>query len=463
MGWRQRFAFSLPPDFGYDRKGETGRSVLTIAAKTTLTTVAVVTIALGLAGALLLQRIEDQAREERQLQARILARTLAGAFAAPLARGQHEVVQRQIDQIAEFPERFPDVLKVVVSDAARRVVAHTDPVRFGEIRSGGIAAEESVRIEDGEQGSMLVVSVPIATAVRFGTLEVSFVEHPKQLATQAAGSGLVGALMVSIAVLALVLSALFHSLLVRPLANLVRAVRAFKGDRPSLGLEPGRSEEIRTLVNAFDEMAGRLHEYTGSLEAKVEERTRKLRDAYLRLEEANAQLREMAVTDALTGLSNRRAFSDRLELEVERAFRSGQPLSLVLIDIDKFKRLNDTQGHLAGDAALAVLAGLLKEGRRAVDFTARYGGEEFVILLPGTSHPDAMVVAERLRARIEEAHLPGGCTISAGVATLPDQAGDSRTLLAAADDAMYAAKGAGRNRVASAANPQVRPLLAEGS
>jgi diguanylate cyclase (GGDEF)-like protein len=163
------------------------------------------------------------------------------------------------------------------------------------------------------------------------------------------------------------------------------------------------------------------------------------------------QMQHQALTDALTGCFNRRFFEIQLERDLHLATRMRQPVSLILVDIDHFKRLNDTHGHDAGDAALRILAGALREEVRGVDTAARYGGEEFAIILPQTGHEGARVVAERLRSRIERTEVPGvGCiTASLGVATFPNDASSRELLVTSADRALFLAKRTGRNRVCS--------------
>ena len=165
------------------------------------------------------------------------------------------------------------------------------------------------------------------------------------------------------------------------------------------------------------------------------------------------ELRSLSTTDELTNLANRRALSRRLEREIERARRFHHALSVVAIDIDFFKNLNDTCGHPTGDAALVAVAEHLQSSVRRIDTVARTGGEEFLVLLPETTTDEALLVAEKLRAQIAGHEIPGGTTqplghltISLGVAQLLlDE--DGATLLARADEALYAAKRHGRDRV----------------
>jgi diguanylate cyclase (GGDEF)-like protein len=178
--------------------------------------------------------------------------------------------------------------------------------------------------------------------------------------------------------------------------------------------------------------------------------------AVRQFEEAKGQ----ATRDALTGLYNRHAFDERMKSMLAFAEREGQPLSLILTDVDKFKSVNDTYGHAGGDEVLRALGRLMASGGRKGDFVARYGGEEIALILPNQKSEAAALVAERLRGEIErlhvvfeEKHIP--VTASFGVATIPEHAVDDDTLFKAADEALYAAKNAGRNCVFIAAAREV--------
>ncbi len=163
---------------------------------------------------------------------------------------------------------------------------------------------------------------------------------------------------------------------------------------------------------------------------------------------------EQAVTDALTGLANRRHFEDRLTQEVERARRAHSPAGLLMLDIDDFKQVNDRYGHIAGDAVLREVAAVLRETAREIDLAARYGGEELALILPGADLEGAGQVGERVRAAIEARELPvrgadGNpvrVTVSVGAAALGHGPEEARALVAAADEALYRAKRAGKNR-----------------
>jgi diguanylate cyclase (GGDEF)-like protein len=159
-------------------------------------------------------------------------------------------------------------------------------------------------------------------------------------------------------------------------------------------------------------------------------------------------VRRLATRDELTGLANRRLFEETLALEVGRHRRTGAPLSVVALDVDYFKRINDEHGHPAGDTVLRLVASALRTGTKAFDVPARTGGDEFLVLLPGCPAADVVDLAERLRSVARLAVGPGiTATLSAGAATIPDDAIDGETRLAAADAALYQAKRSGRDRV----------------
>lgn len=166
---------------------------------------------------------------------------------------------------------------------------------------------------------------------------------------------------------------------------------------------------------------------------------------------ANRRLAVLAAYDPLTGLLNRREFMRALGAELMRAHRTGEPLAVIVADLDHFKRVNDDHGHLVGDEVLVCVAGDLTRSLRPFDRVARLGGEEFAVVLPRTSRREAAAVAERIRSLVALTtcgSLPA-VTVSCGVAAYPEDADSLRDLVKRADDAMYAAKRAGRNTVRS--------------
>jgi diguanylate cyclase (GGDEF)-like protein len=167
----------------------------------------------------------------------------------------------------------------------------------------------------------------------------------------------------------------------------------------------------------------------------------------------HARVAESAVRDPLTGLLNRRFFDEAVETAYATAARSGEPLSLIVLDLDRFSDVNNTHGHAVGDAVLRNVAGAMARAVRAGDIVARYGGEEFVVIAPGSRQEDAVGLAERIRAAVvREAERPIDgkvitMTVSAGVASRLGDEADGRALFRAADSALLAAKRAGRDRV----------------
>jgi diguanylate cyclase len=218
---------------------------------------------------------------------------------------------------------------------------------------------------------------------------------------------------------------------------------------------------LRQLLNErFAQMRTHLDQHRVAEEARAEEAHRQLdemREKVQSVERESAALRarleqeqHRAFHDALTGVPNRLALNERLDQEYARFVRYRAPLSLIILDIDHFKKLNDAHGHRAGDRALTLVAKLLRDSLRETDFIARYGGEEFVALLPETAGENARVVAEKLRAAVERANFTHNgarvpVTLSAGFAMFRE--GDGiETVIERADAALYRAKHGGRNQ-----------------
>ena len=214
--------------------------------------------------------------------------------------------------------------------------------------------------------------------------------------------------------------------------------------------------EVGALTHALDIMSERMRNYTQNLEAQVAERT-------AALEAANHELSNQSHTDGLTGLANRRCFDEVLAEEWSRARRTGQPLGLIMLDIDYFKRYNDHYGHVAGDHCLRQVAQILAEQvLRPSDLVARYGGEEFAVIAPTTDVRGLEQLAEKLRLAIVQAHIAhalhscGYVTASFGVAiAIPNSENRPEQLVQAADQALYHAKAAGRNQVMASPAPAV--------
>ena len=224
---------------------------------------------------------------------------------------------------------------------------------------------------------------------------------------------------------------------------LADAASGVEADRPGSDIPAMQSSrEVQQLSQALGRMTHHLLAAREAMEEKVRLRT-------LELEAANRALDLQARTDALTGLLNRRGFETQMAFAVALARRSSRPLSLITVDVDHFKRVNDTHGHEAGDEVLRRLARTLESRLRGSDVVARLGGEEFVALLPDTDLNGAQSIAQALVTAMAEQQDPvvGTITVSAGVATMRGAEDNGAAMLRRGDAALYEAKGQGRNRV----------------
>jgi len=253
------------------------------------------------------------------------------------------------------------------------------------------------------------------------------------------------------------------SILCAPLRNMQGAIigavqvlnkrgGAFTKDDESL-LTALASQAAIALENA--DLYTKLRDLNQLLEDKVEERTADLVAANERLSVLNQELEQISITDSLTHAFNRRFFMERIRQEVKRANRYGSSMSLLMIDIDHFKKVNDTYGHQAGDRVLAGVAGLVATHLRETDVLARYGGEEFALIATPMDLEGARALAERIRQLVEEHTFSGDApvkvTISIGVSSWkPFLRENFEVLIREADDALYRAKAEGRNRVRTA-------------
>jgi len=211
---------------------------------------------------------------------------------------------------------------------------------------------------------------------------------------------------------------------------------------------PARRDEIGTVTSSFSRMRGTIERQT----AEINSLATRLDAAYEELEAAKARLREFSFRDEVTGLYNRRFFSLRLAEEISRYRRFNHPVSVVLLDLDGFKDINDELGHATGDETLRDVGRLLLSHSRGVNVITRYGGDEFAVLLVETAKVGARRYADRIRQAASTYPFAHGrrVTASFGVASLPeDGAASTEDLVRAADEALYAAKRAGKNRVVS--------------
>jgi diguanylate cyclase (GGDEF)-like protein len=232
----------------------------------------------------------------------------------------------------------------------------------------------------------------------------------------------------------------------RDVAGVVaRTAQRPQGAGPLQALE-GRTDEIGALMQSFSRMIGTIE----SQAQEINGFATRLDAAYKELERTNSRLKEFSFKDEVTGLYNRRFFSIRLEEEVSRHRRFRHPVSVVLLDLDGFKAVNDQQGHAAGDETLRDVAHILLKHSRGINVISRYGGDEFVVLLVETSKPGARLYADRIRQVVARYPFSHGLRVTAsfGISSLPeDVAPSAEEMMRAADEALYSAKRAGKNTV----------------
>jgi diguanylate cyclase (GGDEF)-like protein len=239
--------------------------------------------------------------------------------------------------------------------------------------------------------------------------------------------------------LVLVVSAIAYHLgvrIVRPLERLTTGAAEVANGDLDVDL-PAAKGEVGDLTAVFNHMVERLRLGRQELDAMNE-----------RLLNQNEELARLSTVDALTGLHNRRFLTQRLSDELLRSYREKCSFTVLMADVDEFKKYNDAFGHPAGDEVLKKVATILLGSTRAVDCTARYGGEEFAVLLADTVGEGALQVAERIRARVAAEEFPGRkITISIGMAEFPVHGHTADAVISRADEALYAAKRGGRNRI----------------
>ena len=396
------------------------------------TTLIARTILVGLACAAIAAAIQTviTVREERaafEQALRNIAETNVALLSVSLWDVEPNAIRRQLKVIASQPQ-----------------IAH---VRLTE-RTGHVF-EEGTRVAD-EQPKVLEVPYPDARPGTIGTLEVT--ANRASLYRHLAERVLT--VVVGYVVLAALLSALIAVFVRLHLEKPLRELTAFTSELSPRNLtmpltlsRPTRPwhDEIDLLAQGFRTLQDGIHAHVSNLDEEVRSRTKQLEGA---LEE----IRALTITDPLTGCYNRRYLDERLREEVLRSQRSGRPLSLVITDIDHFKRINDTVGHGAGDRVLKGMAQiLLSEMRAQIDWVARLGGEEFVVLLPDTALDAASRVAERLRLAVAGTtfmHEGREMRVTASFGVAERRTNDTAaSLLERADEMLYRAKAGQRNLV----------------
>ncbi len=302
--------------------------------------------------------------------------------------------------------------------------------RLEDMFSGNFVATHNYT--DKNKGKMLgaLISIPkLSWSI--------FIQQPYEAVYWSLGrmrrlSIVVGGLSLCFAVL---LAFLISRYITRSIAKLTHGVRQVANRNFTFKVDIQSKNEIGELAETFNEMVDQLNAHRKNLEEKQKE------------------LELIARTDALTGLNNHGHFMDRLASEINQAVHHNSPLSVMILDLDNFKRVNDTYGHLIGDRVLSMIAELIRKHVRSTDITARYGGDEFCVVLPNTTVQGARLVAMKLREEIANKEFsvngeaPLRITCSIGLAQFHKDMKNSLVILKFADQALYKAKSAGRNRV----------------
>ncbi len=337
--------------------------------------------------------------------------------------------------------------QLTVVDDQGRVLSDSVPERFNlveqdDFAKAAIAADEPVWRREGDK---LRIGVPAKSGLRWATVIGRFSLEQVNAQVERTRAQWLGFALGLFAVIAAILYLGIDRLVVRPISALQVAVRKMGEGSLNTRAPVLKGREMGELSQMMNRMAGSLQAERDNLEKAVQDRTKEL-------QEANSRLERLAVTDGLTGVYNHRRFQEGLAAELLRSARTGRPCSVLMTDVDLFKKVNDAMGHPAGDELLRRLAQVLNGALRGTDLLARYGGEEFASLLPETSKAVAGQVAERMRSAVEtelntEGRWTQKITISIGVATYPDDGKTGEQVLEAADQALYVAKHQGRNRV----------------
>jgi len=395
---------------------------------------------------LTLDRIEENTRKHTRETERVIAELLAGVGQTALFSVEFGELQQYVEEVG----RDPNIRRVLVSNRNGRVVASN---RFSEV------GQMMPAIADSENFYWRLRPLE-----NLGQIAIEFSILPMQeTRREAIKVGVVTALigMFYIALMGVG----FGYLLTRQLTQLSAAAREIGDGNLSTIIDTEGHDEVAVLAATLDGMQSRIRDNIRALEqhqaelvAARDELELRVRERTAALEVANEKLRELSEADPLTRIANRRRFDDAIDKEVRRAHRSNQPLSVLMLDVDFFKRYNDRYGHVQGDHCLIAVAGAIARaaGRRPGDVVARYGGEEFAVILPDTPLAGAGLVADRILQEVRALALPhessgvaAQVTVSVGYSCyqktdlliLPEH------LVGAADTALYSAKHGGRNRI----------------
>jgi diguanylate cyclase (GGDEF)-like protein len=356
-------------------------------------------------------------------------------------------------------------LRLLLTDKSGRVTAaegvRADGRVDAELPMASLLYPDAGQLADyaDPDGTRLVAS--IAPLKRTGWYLVAEAEHAEAFAPAIAITRQIFIVDVCIILLFSVLAYKITLAIMQPIEALSQGAKRIASGHVDhqIPLPANNDDELGLLTRTFNDMMRKLR----SNQLEIEEDRIRLAEKNEELQRANEILAQLSITDGLTKLHNHRYFQDHLTREIKRVSRTDAPLSMILIDIDDFKQLNDVHGHAAGDEVLVALAAIMNDSARESDLIARYGGEEFVILMPNTDLAGAVHLAEKVRMAVESTRLiigdsmkPIDVTISLGVAVYD---GNRREFFAEADRALYQAKAHGKNCVIIAGSEHRDPSV----
>ena len=395
---------------------------------------------------LTLDRIEENTRKQIGETERVISELLAGISKAALFSVEYGELQHYVEQVSSDP----NIRRVLVSNRNGRIVASS---RFSDVGQP-LPAE----LTNSASNHWRFQPLP-----NLGQLSIEFSTLPSQNTRREAIQVAVITALIGMIYIAL-MGIGFGFLLTRRLTQLSAAAEQIGQGNFSTRIETAGQDEIGVLARTIDGMQSHvrasilsLERHRAELEAARDELEERVKARTAELESANEKLRELSEVDPLTRIANRRRFDFAIDKEVRRAHRSRSPLSLIMLDVDYFKRYNDHYGHVGGDRCLAAIAGALSRaaGRRPGDVAARYGGEEFAVILPDTPMTGALLVANNILEEVHDLALPHAksgtapiVTVSIGISCYEaEESIQPEQLVASADAALYSAKQNGRNSV----------------
>lgn len=400
----------------------------------------VLMMALGVNGWLALKRQQEDILKEANDHAAEIARYVSHSLAFSVVGHDYHTIQLLLNELITLQ----DIEYVRVSNAKDKTMAEAGSLH--DVGEHQVTLHEPIKLDSDIIGHL--------------TLGVSTLGITKNMEEQR--YSLIKRESLIILLIALGEFLALSYIIVRPMGIISRSIQGNVADDGKIvGDIPLQSgDEFGDLARQFNMLRMELNSANERLQTKIDaadarliETNVQLLKQSLELKLMNKELQQISVTDALTGLYNRRYFDTVVETEVALSLRHGEPNSLLLIDIDFFKKINDVYGHDAGDLVLKEVATVLREHTRKSDALCRIGGEEFVILCKRADVPGAMAIAEKLRAAIEAHRVRVGnqvlsLTISIGAISIPDNAGtdSAEKLLKCADIALYHSKKHGRNQ-----------------